>query len=158
MEMLDIYINEHLLDNIFDNLEIDDQIIFTHINKYTYTRYMYSVKSLVYQYINNDYNIFYTCICRYKYTDIELKRLCNLSLHNLDIDIIYGKRYYDLRYIFELLYRRRDIYNSIQIDNNKMNTIVKNIKTIMGIDRYDTINNINNHPMLFQLRHTLYIS
>lgn len=119
---------------------------------------MYSVKSLVYQYINNDYNIFYTCICRYKYTDIELKRLCNLSLHNLDIDIIYGKRYYDLRYIFELLYRRRDIYNSIQIDNNKMNTIVKNIKTIMGIDRYDTINNINNHPMLFQLRHTLYIS
>ena len=71
--MLDIYINEHLLDNIFDNLEIDDQIIFTHINKYTYTRYMYSVKSLVYQYINNDYNIFYTCICRYKYTDIELR-------------------------------------------------------------------------------------
>ena len=94
---------------------------------------MYSVKSLVYQYINNDYNIFYTCICRYKYTDIELKRLCNLSLHNLDIDIIYGKRYYDLRYIFELLYRRRDIYNSIQIDNNKMNTIVKNIKTCYQI-------------------------
>ena len=160
MEINEIFIDEDILDLIFQKLSFEHKINFSQLSNFTYIKYKDSIKYTVYKCINNDYHIFKRCFQRYKYSEEEI--------NSLGIDSVRGIRtiwchpivcgHYDLRYIFELIYNGLDINNKDIIDNtNALNLhyIIKKIKQCVSFSRFETIQNINNEPVLRSL-HMLF--
>ena len=97
-----------ILNKIFDNLDkIKDKNNLSIITKEFYNYYGgENIKKFKIQiYLNNNYIKFYEFLNKYKYNDNYLNWLAKKSIN--DIPSIYGSRscgYYDMRYIFELMY------------------------------------------------------
>ena len=88
------------------------------INKYLYKKYNKKIHFYrLDKYLNNDYIKFYKLLNKYNYKEDKeyLEENLNLSINNINTiwkDDING--YYDLRYLFELIYEYNDM---IQILN-----------------------------------------
>lgn len=111
--------------------------------------------------LNNDYLNFVYHLTNYNYNIIYKNYLLEKAINQ--ITLIYGSRscgYYDMRYIFELMYNGADIsYQKVkEIDQVFYIYFYKNIKKcIKKSDRKNTLKNINKQRMLTSLRNNFKI-
>ena len=158
MELNNIFINENIIDIIYQLLSFDTKIIFNQLNRHTYLKYNLIIKNTVYQSINSDYYIFKRCFQRYTYSESELLELGICAIKDIQTikGDIYLQEYMDLRYLFELIYRGFDIHHKDIINERKNLTyIIKKIKSCISFNRFETIRNINKEPSLYPL-HKLF--
>ena len=159
MEFHTIFLTDELITLIYENLSYHDKISFSHINQYSYQNYSNAVRYLAFDLINKDYKLFKEWMHRYRYTNDEIKELGIKSI--LGVRPVWGSimcGYYDLRYIFELIYAGLDFYDVEVKENIKqlnLFTIMKKIKQCISFNRFETIHNINNEVMLRSL-HRLF--
>ncbi len=155
MELNSFYLPDEIIDVIYNTLDHNDKFSFSCINSYT-RKYKDNIKKLTFEYINKDYKIFKDCFKRYTYTNDELLSLGILAVR--DIHIIWGTaltRYYDLRYLFELIYAGLNIDDKLLIQNIKalnLKFLMDEIKSCISFNRYETINNVNKKTSLFSLK------
>ena len=156
MDLHNTFLNEELIDNIFLKLKDREQVLFSHINTYTYNRYVGDLKYRVYKYVNSDYRRYYYYINIYKYnfTINELDKICDMCIRGIGKIFIINNYYYDLRYIFEIININKNIFNDYKFTNEIMDLriIINNIRQCISFNRYETINNINNQTILIPLR------
>tara|TARA_B110000977_G_scaffold85855_1_gene114433 strand:- start:300 stop:830 length:531 start_codon:yes stop_codon:yes gene_type:complete len=162
MDINNIYITGHIIKNIIDILDLEDKISFTTCNKTVYEKYYDNIKVDIYKYVNNDYKYFKRFINTFKYDILTIKTLGLLTIINPNV--VWGgykTKYYDLRYIYELIMKDLDI-NDMDIVN--VNTsinirfILNTLKKCKSINRYETKVKIQNEPCLRTLHYdfTLY--
>ena len=112
-------------------------------------------------YLNNDYKNFVYSLLNFKYDKKYLNKLLEKAIKQ--ITVIYGTRscgYYDMRYIFELMYNGANISSQKvkEIDSVFYIFFYKNIKKcIKKSDRKNTLKNINKQRMLTSLRNNFKI-
>tara|TARA_B100000214_G_scaffold375534_1_gene362416 strand:- start:5366 stop:5854 length:489 start_codon:yes stop_codon:yes gene_type:complete len=154
MEMNNVYITEYLLDCIFDKMTDRDYILFSHINRVTYKRYKPIIKNKIFGYINTNYELFSQLIRSYSYSDDELGLLTQDSIYKMKPMNIFNNYYYDLRYVFELIYKDKRIFDTFSFPKKCRNLklIILNIRKSISFNRSETMNNINNNPILIPLR------
>lgn len=156
MEINDIYVDENILDIIFERLKLKEKISFCYTNSYIYNRYKKKIKDSIYKYINVDYNLFYDLFQRYSYNSEELGLLKEKSVYEVNPVAAGIHTYYDLRFIFEIVYKYNCAFNNYEFPENKSNLkiCIKNIQKKISFNRFETINNINKDTSLFPLAHT----
>ena len=105
MELNNIYLNKEHIDLIFSKLDIKDKTSFIQINKYINNVYKKSLKDLIFNYINTDYKDFFYLFKRYSYSSSEMEVLKEKSIYGINAVDAGVYKYYDLRFIFEIVYR-----------------------------------------------------
>ena len=160
MEFNTLFFTDDIINIIFEKLSYHDKITFSHINQYTYHNYHKASKYLVFNHLNKDYKLFKEWMKRFTYTESEFKELGILCIRDIgavwDGSIPGG--YYDLRYIFELIYAGLDYHNKEVKDNiQQMNLLVimSTIKKCISFNRFETVHKINQEIMLRSL-HRLF--
>ena len=168
MEFNHIFFDDGIIDIIFEGLTYHDRLRFSHVNQYTYITYHQRVKFLIHEFMNRDYKLFKKWIKVYTYTKEELKYIflkvsCQILIVEVTSPLSYGNRsittyYYDLRYIFELIYAGLNYHdkeiNDHYIQSN-LTLIMDTIQRCISFDRYETIHNINQQIILYPL-HRLF--
>ena len=156
MEFSDIYFSDDIVDKIFYQLSYEDKISFLQLNNYTYSRYNQHIKYLIYDFLNIEYKYFKKLIQRYKYSEEEILNMginATKGANTVWGGPMYG--YYDLRFLFELIYAGLDIYNIKIITASKeqinLHINMKRIKSCISFNRFETIHNINKETMLYSL-------
>lgn len=155
MEFNKIYIPEIVINNIYENILDEENIIFSHINNFTFNTFRNINKYKIFRFINNNYKLFKQYLNTYKYSQIELDTIGIVSAFN--IKLIKSRAlytYYDLRYIFELMMNDLDINDSDIINANQsinMRFILNRIKSCKSFNRFETKNNIQWEPSLRSL-------
>ena len=161
-----IYLNEDIINIIYNKLNINSKILFSYINKFTFNNYIIINKKLIYNYINIDYILFKKLLNYFNYTNNELQLIGKSCLKN--IPIIPEKKtgsfqtigltntlnyYYDLRYLFELIMNNICIEKLIKINiiDDKILFMINKIKKSKYLNRYDTIWIISSEPSLRSL-------
>ena len=160
MELSTIYFDDNILFHIFKQLSLLEMIIFSHINKTTYSKFYNVIKNSIFDYINNDYYKFYKLLNIYKYTEQEINKLGILSINNIGTITTYtGQEYYDLRYLFELVNNGFN-YNDNEYKKSTSNIIllmIKAMKRCISFTRFETIMKVYNEPILYSLRRNIQI-
>ncbi len=169
MIIYSIYIIVEITDNFFYQLSFYDKINFTKTCKSIFTRYKDNVRMEAFNFINNDYYMFYECLKKFKYTRDEQINLMNISMNVPPIESTSGV-FMDLRFIFEICYNLKNfLYKNIyKKDFNEIikiqygNTIyekeyilqlmIKNICKCISFNRFETIQNIEREMILFSLK------
>jgi len=159
MELNKIYIQDDIIDYIFNNLFYEYMITFSQINKYTYKKYKDSIKFKVYEFLNNDYKLYKECFKRYKYDEMQIKTMGLIAISEpISIWATSLSGYYDLRYIFELIIVGLDINDTDIVNINKglnLRIILSTLNGCKSFNRFETIENINREPSLRSL-HMLF--
>ena len=157
MEIYNIYINTDNIKNILNFLDLEDKISFTICNKTIYNNFYDDIKKEIYKYVNIDYKYFKRCINTFKYDKQTIKTLGLLAIANPNV--VWGGymvKYYDLRYIFELIMQDLDINDSDIINiNNHVNIrfMLITLKNCKSFNRFETKNNIQKQPCLRTLHY-----
>ena len=152
MNINNIYIDGSITDNIYHNLPHNDKIMFIKVNKELFTRYKDDIRHNIFNYINNDYTLFYDCLKRFNYTKNEQKKLIDLSL-KVNTVMTHTGTYGDLRFIFELCYKYEDIYKDAPLKERKLLSIMINeIYNSISFTRNETILNIEKKMILISLK------
>ena len=160
MEFNTIFFTDDIINIIFEKLHCYDKITFSHINQYTYINYYKKCKYLLYSHHNKDYQLFKEWMKIYTYTDSELEKMGVVCIR--DISSVWESPlncYYDLRYIFELIYAGLDYENKElkkHIQHMNLYVIITKIKKCISFNRFETIHKINQEVMLRPL-HRLFI-
>lgn len=156
MEFFDIYLSEDIIDKFFHKLSYGDMISFSHINKHTYHQYNNYIKYLIYDFLNTDYRYFKLLMKTYKYSKEEIFEM-GISATK-DVKTIWGGEmygYYDLRFLFELIYAGLNINNQKIIEPSKnhinLHIVMERIKRCISFNRFETIQNIHKEIMLYPL-------
>lgn len=161
MELSNFYINDNILFIIFRKLSLIDMIRFSHVNKITYNIFYNSNKSLIYNYINDDYKRFYALLNMYKYEFDEISQMGLQSIMNMKTIITDNdKIYYDLRYLFELV--NKGFIVTTELDNSSLDKriiliMIKAMKRCISFNRFETIMKIYNEPILYSLRRNINV-
>ena len=160
MEFNSLFFTNDIINIIFEGLSHHDKITFSHINQYTYHNYHNKCKYLLFDHLNKDYKSFKEWMKRYTYTESELEKIGILCISDIgtvwDGSIPGG--YYDLRYIFELIYAGLDYHNKEikdRIQHLNLFLIMTTIKKCISFNRFETIHKINQEVMLRPL-HSLF--
>ena len=151
------------LNIIFNYLNIKDKKNLSICNKELYQYYGGDniFKFKIEKFINNDYINFYKFLNKYKYEKSFLEYLAKKTIEN--IPAVYGSRscgYYDMRYIFEIMYYGIILDDNIVLKLNKHFYIFfyKNLKEcLINNNRKKTINNINKQRMLQSLKNNFKV-
>lgn len=158
MEVNSFFITEDLFDLIFITLSYEDKISFSQINSFTYNTYYHRIRYTIHKSLLTDYRLFKMCFQRYTYTEEEIQDIGITAVKGIgSVWDISERGYYDLRYLFELIYRGLNIDEDI-IQNTKYSNlpiIMKKIKQCISFTRSETIHKVNNEVMLYSL-HTLF--
>jgi len=158
MEVNSFFITEDLFDLIFLILPYEDKINFSQITHFTYNTYYHRIRFTVHKSLLTDYRLFKMCFQRYTYTEEEIQELGITAVKGVGSVWDGGHcGYYDLRYLFELIYRGLNIDKGI-IQNTKysnLQIIMKKIKQCLSFTRSETIHKVNNEVMLYSL-HTSF--
>ena len=159
MEFNSLFFTNDIINIIFEGLSHHDKITFSHINHYTYHNYHNKCKYLLFDHLNKDYKCFKEWMKRYTYTENELQEIGIVCIS--DIGAVWESPlycYYDLRYIFELIYAGLD-YNNKEIKDRiqhlNLFLIMTTIKKCISFNRFETIHKINQEVMLRPL-HRLF--
>ena len=110
---------------------------------------------------NNDYIKFYKLLNKYNYKEDKeyLEEILNLSINNINTiwkDDING--YYDLRYLFELIYEYNDMIEILNFQDSYNNNnhikvmIINNILLCIKSSRSETLKQIDNAKYLSSLK------
>ena len=156
MEFSGIYLSDDIIDCFFNNLPYDDMFSFSQINKYTYQRYDNYIKYLIYDFLNTNYRYFKILMQKYKYSEDEIFTMgidATKYVETVWGGPMYG--YYDLRFLFELIYAGLDVNNVKIIEASKeqinLHLNMKRIKSCISFNRFETIQNIHKETMLYSL-------
>ena len=159
MEFNSLFFTNDIINIIFEGLSHHDKITFSHINQYTYHNYHNKCKYLLFDHLNKDYKCFKEWMKRYTYTENELQEIGIVCIS--DIGTVWESPltcYYDIRYIFELIYAGLD-YNNKEIKDRiqhlNLFLIMTTIKKCISFNRFETIHKINQEVMLRPL-HRLF--
>lgn len=153
-----------LLTLIFNNLnKIKDKKNFSIINKDFYGNYGGdNIKKLQIEFfLNNDYMKFYEYLNKYTYDDDFLERIGKIAINN--IPAIYGSRscgYYDMRFIFELMYFGIILDDNLvkKLNKNFYIFFYKNLKACMiSKNKKKTIDKVNKQKMLQSLKNNFKV-
>ena len=113
-------LTDDILDIIFNKLTLDEMIIFYQVNSYTYNLFKDVIKNKAKIYLNKDYKKFRNVILRYNYCKEDLLETGLMGLKGINrvepfLKYKYLKtyKYYDLRYLFELILLGLDIDDKI---------------------------------------------
>ena len=160
MNFNNIYLNDDLSFFIYNFLNLKEQIYFMQINRYTRNTFFTKLKNQIYKYINEDYLKFKLFLDNMKYTKYELKNISLTLAKEINyvyhFSLFYEKelKTYDLRYLFELIYKGININDKEFINNLKYLNIIYSINEIKRCiiwSRELTIFNIINNPWLYVL-------
>tara|TARA_Y100001958_G_scaffold151290_1_gene136064 strand:- start:4606 stop:5100 length:495 start_codon:yes stop_codon:yes gene_type:complete len=147
-----IYLPDIIIFYIYDKIDDNDCLNFTHINKYTYKNLKIKNKYKIFKFINKDFKLFKQYINTYKYNKEEINNIGLISAINI-IEVrttLYN--YYDLRFLFEALYRKSKIDTNLVLDKTLI-YIIECIKKCISFNRFETIFNINNDLSLYPLHY-----
>lgn len=159
MEFNSLFFTNDIINIIFEGLSHHDKITFSHINQYTYHNYHKKCKYLIFDYLNKDYRFFKEWMKRYTYTENELEEIGILCIS--DIRTVWESPlycYYDIRYLFELIYAGLDYHNKEikdRIQQMNLFLIMTTIKKCISFNRFETIHKINQEVILRPL-HSLF--
>ena len=162
MELNGIYLTREITDLIFDKLNHKDKVCYSQINHYTNIVYKKVLKDSIFKYINAEYSFFFDLFSRYKYDSEEINLLKEKAIYGINPVTSGIHTYYDLRFIFELVYKYNCIFNNYEFPKNKSNIkiCIENIKKNISFNRYETLNNINNdgtlYPLTYRFKPLLY--
>ena len=157
MELNNVYLDEGIINILFDLLNFNDKINFTKINKASFFTYKDMVRNEIFQYINRDYLLFYDCLKRFRYTEDEKLKLMKDSL-NVNTVLNVSGRFYDLRFIFELCYYSKNPFyvnictNDLLNEREILERMIKEIFNSISFNRYETILNIEKRMILYSLK------
>ena len=170
MNVGDLYIDGEITDKFFYLLSFYDMINLTKSCKCLFNRYKDIVRHKAFDYINCDYVLFYECLRRFNYTNLEQKRLMEISMKVLPIETTSGT-FMDLRFIFEICYYCKSyLYKSIckksydplliklqygNIIYEKeyiLQIMIKQICKCKSFNRFETIQKIEKEMILFSLK------
>ena len=163
MEFNSIYLDENIINIIYNKLEINSKIKFAYINKFSYTNYKCINKTLIYNYIYTDYILFKKLLNFFNYNETEILKIGRTCLEN--IPKIAEKRtesfqtnglnnklnyYYDLRYFFELIMNNISIKELIKLNdvNDKIKFMLNKIVKYRYLYRFETLWKISSEPSL----------
>lgn len=158
MDFNNVYINDDIIDIIFKYLDYNDMILFSHINSFLMKKYKKTIKYKIFDFLNNDYKLFNRCIQRYSYNEREITTLFTNGIDG--INIIWGTTMtgsYDLRYLFELIYKGVDIRSvdlSGSVKEETLKMMVQAMKRSKSFSRSETKKNINEEPILRSLHNS----
>lgn len=165
----DIYIDNEISDIFFNQLSFYDKINFTKTCKSLFRRYKDNLRMEAFNFINNDYYLFYECLKRFKYTREEQKKLMIISMDVPPIESTSGV-FMDLRFIFEICYNlknyfyknlyKKDFGENIKIQYGNtiyekeyiLQLMIKVICKCISFNRFETIQNIEKEMILFSLK------
>ena len=163
MDIQNIYITDDIIDKIFNNLSYNSKINFSQTNNYMYNNYYDNIKYNIFLFLHTDYRLYKCCINRFKYDTSQIKILGMLAIS--DPKVIEKSqvgasplKYYDLRYIFELIMKDLDINDCDIVNANEsmsMRFILNKINSCKSFNRFETKNKINNESSLISL-HNLF--
>ena len=164
MNINNIYFPDEIIDFFFERLEMEEKIQFHQMNRYTYNRYRVGIKNEIFNLINKNYAFFYDCIQKFNYSTDEKNILRKKSIEGINVVLSTSGSFYDLRFIFELIYLDRNIYDDYTFNypidhfkngnNDVFRMMVNDIKKSISFNRYETIVNIEKNILLFSLRRT----
>ena len=164
MELNSIYLDDNIINLIYNKLDIDSKIIFTYTNYFTYYNYNNINKTLIYNYIYSDYLLFKKLLNYFDYSSFELLKIGNTCLEN--IPKIAEKKtgsfqtnginnnklnyYYDLRYFFELIINNISIKELIKSNdiNDEIKFMLNKIVKYRYLSRFETLWKISSEPSL----------
>mgnify|MGYP001232790307 CR=1 FL=1 len=154
------YIPDEIILHVFDQLNITSKIQFIFVNHYTLTHYYPYLKEMIYLLINQEYITFRKLLRKFSYSPDEINQLVTLGIHN--INIVWGGcvGYYDLRYLFEIIFlypiNQDIIIQEINRDKKKENILflINQIKKCISFNRFETILKINHNSSLYALHYT----
>lgn len=159
MELNEVYFNEDIIYNVFGFLDVRSMVNFTHSSSYPYKTFHKKARYQIYKTINEEYDLFYELIRRYKYSIDELNKMGVIGVKN--INIIWGDSqikpiggYYDLLYLLDIIYKGMDVKNEEIINNvkdKKILLMIKQIYNCKSFSRYETMLNISKKPLLTSL-------
>lgn len=144
-----ILLNDDLLNIIYEKLNLFDKLNFIKNNKYVYNLFKIDIKKhIIINLLNKDYPKFYYFFNKYKFNSEFNNLLFKKAIS--DIKTAWGGNgtmgYYDLRYIFEIMFNESNIneYTTKLINNHFYIFFYNNIKNcIIYNNRSKTLNNIN---------------
>lgn len=180
MNFNNIYIDENLINIIYNNLILNDKVNFSSINKYSYNNYKGVNKTRIYEYIYINYELYKKALKRFNYSQNELLNITKIVINEISIikekklgsfqtNCIYElyNHYYDLRYIFELILNGLNTndkeLNNIIMDTNFLNKnitqstllfLINTIKNNISFSITETMCKIHNEPCLRTLHKT----
>ena len=158
MDIQNIYITDDIIDKIFDNLSYNSKINFSQTNNYMYNKYYDNIKYNIFLFLHADYRLYKCCINRFKYDTSQIKILGMLAISGPKVIEKSPLKYYDLRYIFELIMKNLDINDRDIVNANEsmsMRFILNKINSCKSFNRFETKNKINNESSLISL-HNLF--
>ena len=152
MDISSSFITVDVLDILFKRLSYEDKISFSQVNNFTYQTYHTTVKDIVYRSINDDYPLFKRCFQRFTYSEEEINKLGIDAVQGIRTIRMVKHSYYDLRFIFELIYHGLDSDPSDKTPNHKtIQIMMGKIKQCISFSRFETIHNINREMILYSL-------
>ena len=150
-----LYLNNDILYIIFNKLFLKSMIYFNHVNSLLYNTFSIEIKKYIYKKINTDYNLFFILLKMYNYEKNIINKMGLKIINDIKpIKTNNDKLYYDLRYLFEII--NYGYWNN-NIKDTRLYLIMIAIKRCISFNRYETIMNIYNEPILFALRRTIKI-
>ena len=147
-------LTDDVLDIIFNKLTLDEMIIFYQVNSHTYNLFKDVIKNKAKIYINTDYKKFRNVIVRYNYHKEDLLEMGLLGVKGINqvAPFVFLKykhlktyKYYDLRYLFELIMLGLDIDDKLFVDECRKKSVrfetqiemmLKSIKNYMSFNRF----------------------
>lgn len=153
MELNKIFLSDNIIYYIYEKIDIYNLVNFSHINKYTYEKFKIYNKYKIFTFINTNYKLFKQYLNIYKYSNDEINNIGLLTAINLpEVDCsIYN--YYDLRYLFEALYKK-SVINLDLVESKITKYLIKLIEKSISFDRFQTIYNVNNNIALYSLHYS----
>ena len=129
-------------------------IIFYQVNSYTYNTFKDVIKNKAKIYLNTDYKKFRNVVVRYNYRKEDLLEMGLLGVKGINQVAPFLKykhlktyKYYDLRYLFELIMLGLDIDDKLFVDECRKKSVrfetqiemmLKSIKNNMSFNRFET--------------------
>lgn len=161
MNINNIYLPNDIIKLIMDQLPMKSKIIFSQIDKNIYHDYNHKLKKYkIHKFINDDYIKFYQNLQENNYTNDEISSLLKSCIIN--IPTVYKNNicgFYDLKYIFEMLFITQNIVTTLVTDNEiqKLNIhfyihFYPKIKEILHENRNTCKENIENNKYLISLQ------
>ena len=154
MELSNIFIQDDLINVIYDKLYLRSKLSFCKTNNYLFNNYHKKLKNEIFKIINTKYTLFRLLLKYIYYTDFEKIMIMEQSINNINIfNCLPNKNSYDLRYIFELIMNEFNYFKLNKIPD-KIKIFINRLIYCKNLDRSQTIWRIQDENILYTLHRT----
>ena len=152
-------INYDIIDNIINILNPKNKIIFICSNKVLYKHYYFIIhKYSIYKWLHTNYDKFYNSLQMNIYSSDDINQLLKKSILNVQYISNNRSTEYDIRYIFELLFKGGYTLSKYELKVLNPHLYIHFIQIILKYlsdDRSITLKKINKSKLLFSLQPNL---